>query len=64
MRTFTSFHSARVDCRAREAELGQQFQSDLADAEAEHSRRSQDMLSEFGRAQQILNDKIAKQQNM
>jgi len=36
----------------------------MASAEAEHSQKSHEMLSEFGRAQQLLNDKIAKQQNM
>ena len=53
-----------MGCRAREAELERRFQLDMASAEAEHSQKSHEMLSEFGRAQQLLNDKIAKQQNM
>jgi len=36
----------------------------LATAEADHLQKMQDMLSEFSRAQQILKDKIVKQQNM
>ena len=53
-----------VHCRAREAELEKQFQTDLATAEADYLQKMQDMLSEFSRAQQILKDKIIKQQNM
>ena len=53
-----------VRCRAREAELEKQFQSDLACTEADYLRKTQDMLSEFNRAQQLLKDKITKQQNM
>ena len=53
-----------VHCRAREAELQRQFQSDLADAEADHLQKTQDMVSEFRRAKQLLKDKIVKQQNM
>jgi len=51
-------------CRAREAELEKRFQSDLASAEADYLQKTQDMLTEFGRAQQILKDKIVQQQNM
>jgi len=51
-------------CRAREAELEKQFQSDFANIEADHLRKTQDMLTEFNRAQQILKDKIVKQQKM
>jgi len=53
-----------VHCRAREAELERQFQSDLAGAEADYLQKTQDMLTEFGHAQQLLKDKIVKQQNM
>jgi len=51
-------------CRAREAELEKQFQSDFANVEADHLQKTQDMLTEFNRAQQILKDKIVKQQKM
>ena len=50
--------------RAREAELERQLQSEMASAEAGYSQKTQDMLTEFGRAQQLLKDKILKQQNM
>jgi len=53
-----------VHCRAREAELQRQFQSDLANAEADYLQKTQEMVKEFGRAQQLLKDKIVKQQNM
>jgi len=53
-----------VHFRAREAELQRQFQSDLANAEADYLQKTQDMVKEFGRAQQLLKDKIVKQQNM
>jgi len=51
-------------CRAREAELEKQFQSDFANVAADHLRKTQDMLTEFNHAQQILKDKIVKQQKM
>jgi len=53
-----------VDYRAREAELRLQFQSDLASSEADYLQKTQDTLAEFSRAQQILKDKIFKQQKM
>jgi len=53
-----------IHCRAREAELEKQFQLDLANSKAEHLRKTQDMLTEFSHAQQILKDKILKQQKM
>ena len=53
-----------IYCRAREAELEKQFQSDLSDSEADHLRKTQDMLTEFNFAQQLLKDKIVKLQNM
>jgi hypothetical protein len=51
-------------CRQREAELEKQRQSDLAVVETDYMQKMQDMVSEFGRAQQILKDKIIQLQNM
>jgi len=36
----------------------------LANAEADYLQKTQEMVKEFGRAQQLLKDKIVKQQNM
>jgi chromosome segregation ATPase len=50
--------------RARETELEHKFQSDLANAEADYLQKTQDILTEFGRAQQLLKDKIVQLQHM
>jgi len=61
---FCVFDCVCNQCRVREAELEKQFQLDLANTEADHLQKTEHMLVEFNRAQQLLKDKIVKQQNM
>ena len=53
-----------VFCRSREEQLAQQHQEEIGALKSDHLHESQQMLTEFNKAQELLKDKISTLQIM